>query len=479
MASLPLNIQRMRRDEERHQVALFNVRERDRVEGIVSFEHRTERQITDRLVRQRVAEANKKLRARVDERRAALARLLESERFTLQRDIEASFDTPEAVKEKLFAHARRLKEEREAARRALAAELEDKRFRLSSDALRARASAITAERTALDRVEQLQHKARVGSLDAAREREEMERAAADAREFNSQQRVLAEARRRIAAETAAVLDQQTAVRRDLTAAEQAFEDAQVQRMLEADRAAAEAQRAAEVARREHARVEYERVQAYNAKERGAKGGAAAREAAGDKANLDAVLAREAAEAEAEQQARLDRRRAGIEFKKQLEAQMGVAAEDQSWMDRFYQEEFDKEWAKRQSQWDREAAARKALLDEVTQGRLAQMADKGRQGEAERRRDEAQMAAFARGRAEDERKAAEKEAKRREGLRNQAVFNRQELEANASRLEAEKQAAYLEWRLQKKFDAEYEAKMQRLLDTASVSSSHGIKKQNLW
>jgi hypothetical protein len=333
MSGLPQNILRMRREEDAHMRALANVKERDRVEGVVSFEHRSGRMIDDRLVRQRIADENKKLRAKVDERRAALARLLEGERAQFQRDIEASFESAEAVKERLFAHARTLKEQREAQRRRLAEELENKRFRLSSDVLRARASAITAERTAFDRLAQLQDKQRLAGLEARAEAAAAEETAANLRAFHEEQRVQAEARRRLAAESAATLDQQVAVRRDLTAAERAYEDSLVARLLDADRAAAAAQRQAELDRREHARVEYERVQAFNAKEQGQKGGAAAREAAEDKANLEATLAREAAEAEAEKQARLEARRRGVEAQRALVAQASVQAEDRSWMDK--------------------------------------------------------------------------------------------------------------------------------------------------
>lgn len=473
--SLSLNIQRMQREEEAHQRALANVKERDRVEGVVSFEHRSGRMIDDRIVRERIAAENKKLRAKVDERRAQLAALLERERAVFQRDIAASFESAETVKERLFAHARTLKDKREAARRALAAELEDKRFRLSSDALRARASAITAERTALDRLEQLQHKQRLAQLGAHEEAEEAAKTAASVRGFHDEQRVAAEAKRRLAAEAARVLGQQVAVRRDLTAAEQAYEDGMVQRLLEADRAAAAAQRQAEADRREHARAEYERVQAFNAKEQATKSGASGREAAEDKANLEAALAREAAEAEAEKQARFEARRRGVEQQRALQQAAGAQAEDQSWMDRFYQEEFDKEWAKRQEQWDREAAARKALLDEVTQGRLNQMADRARQGDAERTRDAAQMESFARGRAEAEAKERAKQEKRELGLRNQAMFNKTQLEDNGARREREKQEAFLEWRLQQKFERDYEQRVSNLIASADPGAvRHGIK-----
>jgi colicin import membrane protein len=137
-----------------------------------------------------------------------------------------------------------------------------------------------------------------------------------------------------------------------------------------------------------------------------------------------------------------------EAQRELVALASVQAEDRSWMDKFYQEEFDKEWAKRQAQWDREAAARQALLEETTQGRRAQMADRARQGDAERARDAAQLAAFARGRAEAEAKEAAKAQKRADGLRNQAGYNRKQLEDNLAAREREKQEAYLEWRLQK-------------------------------
>lgn len=479
MSGLSLNIQRMRREEDRIAQAQANILEASKVESRVTFEHRTERQITDRLMRTRIAEANKRLKAKVDVRRAALAKLLEQERYMYQRDIEASFETPEQVKERIFAHARALKENREAARRKLAAELEDKRFRISSDILRGRASAVTAERVAFDRIEQLQQKQRIQEMEHEREQQESAAAIAASQGYLDEQKVIAEAKRRIAAESAHVLDQQIAAKRDLNAAEKSYEDSLVQAMLQTDRAAADAQRNAAIARRQQAREAYERTMLYNASERGTKGHAAAKEAEEDKANLEAILAREAAEAAAEIVAKQERRKAGIEFKKQLEAQMSIAAEDNGWMDKFYQEEFDKEWAKRQQQWDREAAARKALLDEVTQGRLAQIEDKKHTGGAERARDDAMLAYFAKVDAEAEAKEAEKQAKRKQGLRNQGMYNRVELEANKASLEKEKQEAYLEWRLAQKFEREYEAKVQKILKEPAAPPNFGIKKQNLY
>ena len=124
--------------------------------NIVAFEHRSGKGIQRTLVRQRIAEANARVRAEVDARRARLASLLEAEKQHYEAEIAASFETPAQVKERMLSLARKLKEEREAERRALAEELELRRFKASSDALREHESKRLTEKTGLDRVAQLQ-----------------------------------------------------------------------------------------------------------------------------------------------------------------------------------------------------------------------------------------------------------------------------------------------------------------------------------
>lgn len=132
--------------------------------NIVEFAHRSERGVQRTLVRQRIAQANERVRAACDARRARLASLLESEKSQYESEIAATFETPEQVKEKLLKYAREIKEQRESARRALAEELELRRFKAGSDALRARTSALLTEKTGLDRVAQLQVRAQCGAL---------------------------------------------------------------------------------------------------------------------------------------------------------------------------------------------------------------------------------------------------------------------------------------------------------------------------
>ena len=151
-----MNLLVRRRQEDNMARAQAAVAELRKDTGIVEFAHRSDRGIQRTLIHQRIKQANERLRAAVDGRRARLAALLESEKVQYESEIAATFETPEQVKEKLLARAREIKEQREAARRKLAEDLELKRFKAGSDALRSRTSALITEKTGLDRVAQLQ-----------------------------------------------------------------------------------------------------------------------------------------------------------------------------------------------------------------------------------------------------------------------------------------------------------------------------------
>ncbi len=100
MSRMPMNLLVRRREEERRQAADAVIQESVRVGGYVDFEHRTDKAIERRLVRARIAERNKALRAQLDGRRARLASLLEAEKADFERQIAATFESPEQVKEK-------------------------------------------------------------------------------------------------------------------------------------------------------------------------------------------------------------------------------------------------------------------------------------------------------------------------------------------------------------------------------------------
>jgi hypothetical protein len=357
----------------------------------------------------------------------------------------------------MLAHARSLKEENEAARRVLVAQLEEKRFRLSSDVLRGRASQVMTERVALDRISQLQEKAEQLKSTAAAEAAEMEQQDGEAKLSAARRQAEAEARRRLEHEMAHVLGQQVAVKQELRARDSAWEASQVSTLLAADRAAAEAVTRAEADRRSSARVEYGRLQEFNRAEKAVKDGAAKHLADAAKADLDATLAREAAENAAEEAAALERRRAALAYQASLTQQTAIQAEDRGWLDEFYKAESEKEWTKRQSKWDKEAAERAALLKEVKDSRQDQIAEHTIRKTLGAREDERQMEEFRKAQAIDDAKAAAKEAKRRAGLEAQYEYARKQMADNAEARERAKQQDYLDWRVQKKFDKEYEVR----------------------
>lgn len=264
----------------------------------------------------------------------------------------------------MFAKARQLKADSEARRKKLAEELEAKRFRLGSDVLRARASAITAERTALDRLSQLQEKQRLAELEAERERHESTFVDATTAKMFDRAAVESEARRRLAIEMREALGAQVAVKKVLGQETRRHDIEEDGKYLDYDRAGADKLRQADIDRRRAAREEYERVSAYNARELAMKKSSEAADYVRDMADLHTTLESEAAAIAREKGLVEARKKDTLEFRKKLEDQMAIQAEDKGWMDKYYTEEANKAWEKREVTWRAEADARSALMGEV-------------------------------------------------------------------------------------------------------------------
>jgi Trichohyalin-plectin-homology domain len=152
----------------------------------------------------------------------------------------------------------------------------------------------------------------------------------------------------------------------------------------------------------------------------------------------------------------------MEFRKSLAEQMQKQAEQTGWMDKFYAEEQEKEWAKRQKLWDADAEARKSLMREVAETRLQQMQEKQSNKSLLKEHDKEQIAIWkAQQDAADAKERARQEERKALAARA-AEYTRQQLEDKRRRDEAEKQAEYLSWRLQQKEEKEYAARVQALL-----------------
>jgi colicin import membrane protein len=194
-------------------------------------------------------------------------------------------------------------------------------------------------------------------------------------------------------------------------------------------------------------------------------------AVADKADLAFALPREEDAIARERAAVEERKRETLEFKKKLDEQTAIQAEDKGWMDKYYKEEADKAWEKREITWRAEAEARRRLMAEVAVTRVLQMEDKKAQAAMEGERDAVQLDIWRREQeAAEARERDRLEARRRMG-ETHAEQTRQQLSDRARQRALEKQAEFLEWKMQEKTEKEYAARVQALLRVRSFLQIH--------
>jgi len=401
--------------------------------------------------------------------------MLEGERREYEAEIEASFEPPEVVKQRLFNKARELKRRNEEERRRQAAELEARRFRQSSDVLRARDSAIIAQRMADDRVDQLREKAERGRrefeegrraelalLDAAARRGEREKEEA-AKKKAEESKLRAE------------LDAQVLVKEELVRRARAHDSAVDEDALGRWRREAEAAERAEAERRQAARDELARTRAENARHEGLRREASLAEFEADKARIADAVRRGREVEERDAMAARERAATAKAHRAALERQMAVEAEAGDRFDGFFAAYQEKQWAKREAVWAAQAEARRRLDEEVAQTRARQLADKTARAEWEAVEDARVAEAVAeRNRLRD----ADDEA-RKAAVRDRGAQQRRDLQVQARRRSdaraREKQTDYLQVKLQQREEERYQARVEKLLAEPPRDDGHRRRK----
>ena len=175
-----------------------------------------------------------------------------------------------------------------------------------------------------------------------------------------------------------------------------------------------------------------------------------------------MLARDAEAAARDGDAAARRKAETLANRAQLEAQMGLQAEETAWMDRHFAEEQEREWARRQAKWDAEAAARRALQADVATVRGHQVQDRIRARAEEEARDAAQVAVWREQQAAAAAREAAAAAERRRAAELQKSYTAKQLAENEAARAAAAQAAYLESRLADKVERDYHARVEALL-----------------
>ncbi len=407
--------------------------------------------------------------------RSRLARLLEAERHEYEREIEASFEPPEVVKERLFAKARELKARNEAERRRQAEELEMRRFRQGSDLLRARDSAILAQRMADDRVAQLRDKVTRTREEKAADRAQELAILARSQEEEAKAAERLRSRKAAEARLRVELDAQVAVKQELHRRAVGHAAAADEDALERWRREAEEAEAAAAERKRAAREELARTREANARAEEVLRRQAAEEADRDRSRIASIVEREQRQAEAERAAAEARRAEARAHRGALERQMAVEAEAGDKFDQFFAAYQEKEWAKREAVWAAQAEAKRLLDEEVARTRERQRAELADRRAAEAAEDERMRQAT----AERDRRLAIDDDNRRRAIRERAEQQRRDNAAQIARREAmrarEAQLEYLEGKLQEREEERYQRRVEKLLAEPPKDDGHRRRK----
>jgi len=467
-------IMKRRAEEDRIAGHVAAARDKNKAMVMAHFEQRTGARIERRAADARVRKAKASLDADLDRRRRKLAQLLEDEQEQYEREVEATFETPEQRKQRLFARAKELRAKREAARKEEVARRNFERLRAGTDDLRKMDSdhlLLTATRERAAQLAEAEEKAR-------RDREEDERMAIEWERLRQEKIAREEREAREAAERnremVEALEGQVGLLKEMTAEERAKEAEDAARMLRAWSEEEKAEKAREAAKVEAERIERLKVRQDNevtARQRALEAGKEFNE---DMARLQATLDREAGEEAAEKAAAERRRLEAIEHRRRLEEQMAVEKEEQGELDKLYAEEQEREWRKREMQWEAEAAARERLMKDVDASRREHIAKV--EEDARRAREEDKVRASRTKEeiaAEDARLAAEAARVKAKNLQHQKeLFNQMRLREEAAAKEA--QATYLEGRLMARAEEGYQKQLAAMKAAGAPEPNHRRK-----
>jgi hypothetical protein len=308
-------------------------------------------------------------------RRQRLAALLQAEHDAYTAEIQSSIETDEQRRDRLINDARRLQREREEARKQEVVAIQEEQFRESLDDFRTRKSRAIRLQCAQERLGQLDEKKRAEAL----EREEAERVhhmyMQTAENMLARERREAEIAKQKNDEVVAMIGQQQSLKKVFQEQEQEEEEAALQewrvhlQQLEAEETRKEAAK-------QERRMRMDReVAEQNKARQGRDALLQAEDKAFDMQLLQQALADEAAAKQREAEAKAAAGAENARFQEFLKMQMQREAQDSSQLDRILAEENELAWKKREDKWNREAAAREKLRQEVASSRNVQLEHK--------------------------------------------------------------------------------------------------------
>ena len=329
-----------------------------------------------RIETNHMARAMDVVQARHDEvlvaRRQRLTELLQDERKQHEYMLENMAVTDDQRRERLMQQARDLRAKRETLRKGEATAQKDRRFREQSALVREAESHIKVLHVAEERKQQIEEKQR--RKEAEREEsafwEEQQREEMRKQALRSQadlQRLHTRAQ-----DTRKNLDVQVRhneERRHLAKQEEVEED---KVYGESIKVGLKADAEKEAGRRQHQRDIAHETKVRNDAIRLTKEAEHSKLREEEKVELDNLLAKIAEDEKREGERKRAAREDAKYQMKFVEAQMNAAAESETALDRQWQEENDRQWAKREQQWRKEQHKREATMVDVFKTRKDQI-----------------------------------------------------------------------------------------------------------
>ena len=451
-------IKKRREVENRRDALRADVQERIVIGGIADWETKTAKRIeTNRAVtyfNKMKAEAEEKL----GERRRRLAAKLSREQSQYEVEVENSFETSEQRAARLAERALQLKADRDKRMDKAREEARARQFRDSCDELRGKDKQIVAELINEYRMQQIKMK------EEKREKEHADSMSfaksAKMENIRKKEREDSELAQRAAKnqEIKSILDQQVSEKKMVqdwhTKKEATRASADISRWQKENEAAALENRM----RRVNAFEAYQKMAEDNRILEEKKKSWGDDDKKHTKWLLEEALRKERETMEYERSVKERMRREAMEYQKQLEIQMVKEMEDNTGLDAIRRADTEKAWKKREDQWAREAAARAALLKEVNDTRDLQIAEKAALkdiADAE----SFKWAAVAK-KKYDEDYGKEKDRERWHRDRRSKAQDQllQQIQANQTRRDKERQRVFFEDRARKQQEAVFNAQL---------------------
>lgn len=360
-----------------------------------TWEQKSTQLMANRELQRRMAKANQEDEKKLLVRRQRLAALLQMEHEAYTAEIENSIETDDQRRERMIAEARRLQRQREQRRQEEVAAIREEQFRESLDDFRSRKSRAIRLQCAQDRIGQLEEQKRMAAqqeVEKKRYHEEYMKTADRMLAREVRERELAKAKN---SEVVDMIAGQLKLKKRFQEQEEEEEAVAVQEWRQRLKQAEIAEKQKEQAKMER-RIKMDLEVAEQNKSRQ---GRYAKIEAEEKA-LDMKLLQEALQAEAQsKEAEAERKAAAKEenrrFQEFLRLQMQREAEDNSELDKILKAENDLSWAKKESVWNREAAARQKMQSEVEKSRTVQLRVKEERSQEEEAAKKAEIARLAR------------------------------------------------------------------------------------